>query len=62
MKKLATVIAADRIRPEGCLRPAQPGEVLYLPAGLARELVKLGVAVPAKRAPEFAVRTPKESR
>lgn len=60
--KLTTVIVADRIRPAGCVRPAQPGEVVYPPAVLGRELVKLGLAVPAKRAHEFAVRTPKEAR
>lgn len=60
--KLHTIIAADRIRPSGVHRPTEPGEVLYVPSAQARELVKLGVAVPAKRAPEFAVRTPKEAR
>lgn len=60
--KISTIIAADRTRPAGVHRPVQPGEVLYLPAAQARDLVKLGVAVPAKRAAEFAVRTPKESR
>jgi len=60
--KTSVVIAADRIRPSGVHRPARPGEVLYLDPAKARELVKLGLAVPAKRAPEFAVRTPKENR
>jgi len=60
--KIATVIAADRIRPAGVHRPTAPGEVLYVQAAQAREFVKLGLAIPAKRAPEFAVRVPKEAR
>jgi hypothetical protein len=60
--KTSVIIAADRVRPAGVHRPTVPGEVMYLPAAQARELVKLGVAVTAKRAPEFAVRTPKENR
>jgi hypothetical protein len=60
--KNPVVIAADSFRPEGCTRPARPGDVLYPEAKLGKELVKAGLAVPAKRAPEFAVRTPKENR
>jgi hypothetical protein len=60
--KIAPVIAADSFRPAGVHRPVRPGEVIYPPVALGRELVKLGLAVPAKRAPEFAVRKPKESR
>jgi hypothetical protein len=60
--KTSIVIAADNFRPAGCLRPAIPGEVLYPPAAIAKQLVKDGLAIPAKRAPEFAVRKPKESR
>lgn len=62
MQKLSTIIAADTFRPAGAHRPAQPGEVLYTDPKLGRELVKAGLAIPAKRAPEFAVRTPKENR
>lgn len=60
--KQVTVIAADSFRPEGAVRPTRPGEVLYVDATAGRELVKKGLAIPAKRAPEFAVRKPKESR
>lgn len=60
--KRAAFIAADRFTPPGAARPVQPGEVIYPEVKLGRELVRLGLAIPAKRAPEFAVRTPKESR
>lgn len=60
--KQVVLIAADNFRPEGALRPARAGEVIYPSAVLGRKLVAQGLAIPAKRAPEFAVRTPKEVR
>lgn len=60
--KQVIVIAADSFRPEGATRPTRPGEVLYPSAALGRELIKQGLAIPAKRAPEFAIRKPKENR
>jgi hypothetical protein len=62
MKKTSTIIAADSFRPAGVHRPVQPGEVLYVSQAAAKQLVSAGLAVPAMRAPEFAVRIPKESR
>jgi hypothetical protein len=62
MKKISPIIASASLRPPGVHRPTQPGEVLYLASEKAKELIKAGVAIPAKRAPEFAVRRPKENR
>lgn len=59
--KLTTLIASDTFRPEGAVRPVRPGEVIYPTTSHARELIRHGLAIPLKRAPEFSVRTPREN-
>ncbi len=54
------IIATDNFQPTGVTHVVRAGEILNAPAALATRLMKQGLAVAAKRAPELAMRAATE--
>jgi hypothetical protein len=55
------MIASDNFHVPGVPRLVRAGELIEARPKLARQLAETGLAVPAKRAAEFAVRRPREN-
>lgn len=58
---LMKLIASDNFMAPGVQRLVRPGDAIECSAELGRKWIKQGLAISAKRAPEFAARVPREN-